>query len=254
MKIALLREVSPNISECEITCITREPVDLKIAIEQHMHYAEALSDLNCEVNMIEADNHPDSVFIEDTAVVMDNIAVITNPGAVSRRAETEAVAEALSVYRDLEYIGPAGTLDGGDVLRVGRTLYVGISSRSSAAGITRLSEIVKSSGYEVRSIPVEGCLHLKSAVSMAAENTLILNPAWVSPDHFSNIENIVTVHPSEPFGANALFLENGTLYSTAYPKTMRKLVVEGLNVISIDLSELAKAEGAVTCCSLIFDI
>ncbi len=253
MKIALMREVSSNISDCEITNITRKPIDYDIAMDQHRNYADTLRDLEYKTHMIKADNLPDSVFIEDTAIVLDEIAVITNPGVASRRAETQAVAEALHIYRDLEYIKPTGTLDGGDVLQLGRTLYVGKSCRSSAVGIALLREIVKPLDYEVISLPVEGCLHLKSAVSLVAENTLLLNPTWVSPDDFSDIEHFITVHPSEPYGANALFLENTTVYSTEFPKTRRKLINEGINMISIDISELAKAEGEITCCSIIFD-
>jgi len=253
MKIALMKEVSPNISECEITNITRIPIDHDIAVEQHRNYADTIRDLGYKIYMIKADDLPDSVFIEDAAVVLDELAVITHPGVASRRAETQAVAEALHVYRDLKYIKPTGTLDGGDVLQIGRTLYVGKSCRSSAVGIALLREILKPHGYEVKSIPVEGCLHLKSAVSLVAENTLLLNPSWVSPGNFSDIETFITVHPSEPYGANALFLENATVYSTEFPKTRRKLIAEGFNIISIDISELAKAEGEITCCSLIFD-
>lgn len=253
MKIALMKEVSTNISDCEITNITRIPIDYDTAVEQHTNYAETIRKLGYKIHMMKADDHPDSVFIEDTAIVLDELAVITNPGASSRRAETQAVAEALHIYRDLKYIKPTGTLDGGDVLQLGRTLYVGKSCRSSAVGISQLRDILKPFGYEVISIPVQGCLHLKSAVSLVAENTLLLNPSWVNPDRFGNINRFITVHPSEPYGANALFLENTTVYSTEYPKTRKKLIAEGINVVSLDISELAKAEGEMTCCSIIFD-
>ena len=253
MKIALMKEVSANISDCEITNISRIPIDHDTAVEQHTNYAETIRKLGYKIHMMKADDLPDSVFIEDTAVVLDEIAVITYPGASSRRAETQAVAEALHIYRDLKYIKPTGTLDGGDVLQIGRTLYVGKSCRSSAVGISQLRDIMKPFNYEVVSIPVQGCLHLKSAVSLVAENTLLLNPSWVNPDLFGDIGNFVTVDPSEPYGANALFLDNGTVYSSEYPKTRRKLIASGINVVSLDISELAKAEGEMTCCSIIFD-
>ncbi|MEN8209258.1 MAG: arginine deiminase family protein [Candidatus Fermentibacteria bacterium] len=253
MKIALMKEVSSNISDCEISTITRTPIDHDIAMEQHRNYADTVRKLGYKIHMIKADELPDSVFIEDTAVVLDEIAVITNPGASSRRAETQAVAEALHIYRDLKYINPTGTLDGGDVLQIGRVLYVGKSCRSSAVGISQLREILKPFGYEVKSVPVQGCLHLKSAVSLVSENTLLLNPSWVSPDRFDEIGSFITVDPSEPYGANALFLDNGTVYSTEYPATRRKLISKGINVVSLEISELAKAEGEMTCCSIIFD-
>ncbi len=253
MNIALMREVSPRISECEIMNISRTPIDHDIAVAQHKKYAEILQNLGYRIHLLKADDLPDSVFIEDTAVVLDEFAVITHPGAASRRAETEAVAKTLSSYRELLYITPAGTLDGGDVLRIGRTLYVGKSCRSSAMGIIELRELVEPRGYKVKSIDVAGCLHLKSAVSLAAENTLLINPSWIKPDHFED-QRCIPVDPSEPYAANSLFLEDATVYSTAFPRTRRILLAEGINVISLDMSELAKAEGAVTCCSLIFNI
>ena len=253
MNIAIMREVSANISDCEITNITRIPIDPYEAKEQHNHYADTLRDLGYKIHMIEADdNLPDSVFIEDTAVVLDELAVITRPGAASRRAETDAVVKALITYKGLEYINSTGTLDGGDVLRVGRTLYVGKSCRSSAVGISLLREIVEPYGYEVISVPVNGCIHLKSAVTQVAENKLLINPSWVNPSYFKDIEYL-TVDTSESYGANALFLENAIIYPTAFPRTREMLINEDINVISIDISELAKAEGGVTCCSLILD-
>lgn len=253
MNIAIMREVSSNIIDCEITNITRIPIDPNVAKEQHSHYADTLRNLGYKIHMIEADNDlPDSVFVEDTAVVLDELAIITRPGTASRRAETDAVVKALTVYKDLEYINSTGTLDGGDVLRVGKTLFVGKSCRSSAVGISLLREIVEPYGYEVISVSVEGCLHLKSAVTQVAEKRLLINPSWVNPEHFGDIEYL-TVDTAEPYGANALFLENAVIYPIAFPRTREMLINEGLNVISIDMSELAKAEGGVTCCSLILD-
>jgi len=252
MNIALMREVSPSIIDCEITNISRVPIDPVEARDQHEAYADALRGLGYKIHMLDADDDmPDSVFIEDTAIVLDELAVITHPGAASRRAETDGVAEALKFYRDLEYINSTGTLDGGDVLRSGKTLYVGKSCRSSAVGISLLREIVNPHGYDVISIPVNGCLHLKSAVTRISESKLLLNPSWVDPDHFKDYD-CIEVHPSEPYGANALFLDKGIIYPAAFPKTRKILIAEDLNVLSVDMSELEKAEGGVTCCSLIF--
>lgn len=248
-----MREVSSSIIDCEISNITRVPINPDIAREEHRHYADALRNLGYKIHMIKADDTlPDSVFVEDTAVVLDELAVITHPGASSRRAETDAIVNALLIYRDLERIDSTGTLDGGDVLRIDKTLYVGKSCRSSAVGISLLREIVKPYGYDVISVTVNGCLHLKTAVTRISENKLLLNPSWVSPEHFRNMEYLA-VHPSEPYGANSLSLDNGVVYPLAFPKTRKILINEGFNVISIDMSELAKAEGSITCCSLILD-
>lgn len=254
MNIALMREISPSISECEITKITRKPIDPDEARRQHEHYAQTLRDLGYKIHMIDADDRlPDSAFIEDTALVLDEIAVIANPGASSRKGETKAVSEALSIYRDLEFIGESGTLDGGDVLRVDRTLYVGKSGRSSAVGISNLRDIVGPHGYSVVGVPVTGCLHLKSAATLVSADTLLINPSWVDPDAFGDLRT-VTVDRAEPYGANTLLLDGGLLYSTSYPATRRKLEELGLETVAIDLSELAKAEGNISCCCIPFTL
>ncbi len=252
MYIALMREVSPSIANCEVTNITGRPIDPQQAAKEHESYAQCLRDLGYKIHMIEADeNLPESSFIEDTAIVLDEIAVIAHPGASSRRGETKAVSEALSIYRDLDFIGESGTLDGGDVLKVGRVIYAGKSCRSSAVGIGRLREIVRRYDYEVISVPVNGCLHLKTAASLVADDTLLINPQWVNPDDFRDLE-LVTVDPSEPYGANSLMVEGGIIYSISYPNTRRKLDGMGLNVEAIDITELSKAEGNISCCCIPF--
>lgn len=254
MKIALMRRVSENISDCEITTISRSPIDPETAKRQHSNYARVLSDLGYQLHMLDADDSlPDSVFVEDTAVVLDEFAVITRPGAASRRKETKAVAEALSYYKDLEFIGDSGTLDGGDVLRIAKTLYVGKSCRSSAVGIGRLRDLVKHHGYRVRAVPVDGCLHLRSAVSRLQDNRILLNPQWVDPKDFEDVE-VVTAEPSEPYGANVLSLQEGVVCSTSFPRTIQMLRDQGLQVHTVDISELAKAEGNISCCCIVFPI
>lgn len=254
MNIALMREVSRSISECQITNISRKPIDPEEARKQHEGLAQALRDMGYKIHMIEEDQSlPDSAFIEDTAVVLEEVAVITHPGASSRRGETKAVAEALSIYRDLAFIGESGTLDGGDVLRIGRKLYVGKSCRSSAVGIGNLRDIVGQYGYEVVSVPVTGCLHLKSAVTLVGEGTLLINPSWVDPADFTGME-LVTVDPSEPYGANSLLVEGGLLYSISYPGTRKKLEERGLEVLAVDMTELAKAEADISCCCIPFSL
>ncbi|OPL18544.1 MAG: hypothetical protein AVO35_04220 [Candidatus Aegiribacteria sp. MLS_C] len=254
MNIALMREVSLSISECEITNISRKPIDPDEARRQHEGLAQALRELGYKIHMIQEDRSlPDSAFIEDTAVVLEEIAVITHPGASSRRGETKAVAEALSIYRDLAFIGESGTLDGGDVLRVGRTLYVGKSCRSSAVGIINLRDIVGQYGYDVVSVPVNGCLHLKSAVTLVGEGTLLINPSWVDPSLFSGMK-LIPVDASEPYGANSLLVDGGLLYSISYPGTRKKLEDMGLEVVAVDMTELAKAEADISCCCIPFTL
>jgi len=253
MKIALTREVSPSIVRCELTHLGREAVDLARARAQHEKYCDTLAELGCEVRRLPTEpDLPDAVFVEDAAVVLDELAVLTRPGAVSRRAEVPTLAEALRPYRPLAEIVTPGTLDGGDVLRVGKTLYVGRSRRTDARAIEQLREIISPHGYSVIPVVVDGCLHLKSAVTQVADDLLLLNASWVDPDAFPGIGR-VEVDPTEPFGANALCVEDAVLHAEAFPRTRRRLEACGVRVIALDASELAKAEGGLTCCSVILE-
>lgn len=249
--VALTRSVTPAITRCELTHLARATIDPRRAAAQHEEYVRLLGSLGCRVERISvAPDLADAVFIEDTAVVVDELAVITRPGAVSRRPETEGVAVVLGRYRPLARIEAPATLDGGDVLRVGRTVFVGQSSRSNQAGAAQLSRLLAAHGYAVRSTPVRGCLHLKSAVTEVADGVLLLNSDWVDPADFTGYE-CIPVDPAEPQAANALRLGDAVVHDARFPSTRRRLMQRGLRVRLVDLSELAKAEGAVTCCSII---
>jgi dimethylargininase len=251
LTLAITRGVSPALARCELTHLPRESIDLSRAEAQHRAYEECLEALGCSVVRLPAEpDLPDSVFVEDAAVVLDELAVITRPGAASRRAETVAVAEALRPHRRLARIEPPGTLDGGDVLRVGRTLFVGLSSRSNESGVERLRAEVRPFGYTVTAVAVRGCLHLKSAVTQVDVDTLLINPDWVNGRLFGEVR-LVGVDPSEPFGANALRVGRSIVYSEAHARTRDRLEARGIDVRAVDVTELAKAEGGVTCCSLI---
>jgi len=193
------------------------------------------------------------VFVEDVAVVLDEIAVITRPAVQARRSETMAVAQWLAHVRPLRRIESPGTLEGGDVLVVGRTIYVGASDRTNAAGTAQMRALVAPYGYTVESIPVSGCLHLKSAVTAVSDGTLLINPAWVPADRFVGF-SLIEVDPGEDCAANAVALGGRVIYPAAFPRTRARLEQEGLAVHPIEMDELAKAEGAVTCCSLIFNM
>ncbi len=253
MRLAITREVSPSIGECELTHLARAPIDLDTARAQHRQYGECLAALGCRIYRLPAEpGLPDAVFVEDTAVVLDELAIITRPGAASRRGETEAPAEALRAYRRLAAIQPPGTLDGGDVLRIGKRLWVGLSSRSNQAGIGQLRRLASPFGYSVESVRVKGCLHLKSAVTQVAESTLLVNRDWIDGSPFEGME-LIDVDPREPFGGNALLVGDTVVYPASFPATRRRLEERGIVVEAIDVAELGKAEGGVTCCSLIFN-
>jgi dimethylargininase len=256
--IAVTRPVSTSIVHCELTHLAREPIDYARAVKQHGAYEAALAALGCEVTAAAAAHDmPDAVFVEDMAVVLDEMAVMARPGVVSRRGELDEMEQILAPHRRVERISAPATLDGGDVLRVGRRLFVGRSSRTNDEGITQLRTLVAKHGYEVDAVDVRGCLHLKSAVTAVGANTLLGNGVWVDRQTFGDLEWI-EVDPSEPHAANALWVGEGVIYPRAYTGTAARLRPhvegQGMSVHLVDVSELAKAEGGVTCCSLILSV
>jgi dimethylargininase len=250
--VALTREVSPSLGNCELVHLPRVTIDVERARLEHDAYERALADAGCAVERLPAGaDIPDSVFIEDVAVVFDELAVITRPGAESRRAETAAVAQALGRYRDLHTLAAPATLDGGDVLVVGRTVFVGQSVRTNRDGIEQLGHILDRHDYTVVGVRIAGCLHLKSAATAVGDNLLLINPRWVSRDALPGAD-FVDVHPDEPYAANALKIGDTVLYACTFARTRERLEREGVIVRTVEVAELAKAEGAVTCCSLVF--
>jgi len=245
--------VPQSFTDCELTHLQRVPIDVEVARAQHAEYERALASLGCEiVHVPRADELPDSVFVEDLAVVLDEIAVITRPGAASRRPETNAVATTLGSFRQLQFLTEPATLDGGDVLRLGRVLYVGRGTRTNAAGLQQLADFVSPHGYDVRTVPVDNCLHLKSAVTEVAPGVVVINPNWVNGQMFLD-HAIIEVDPSEPAAANVLRIGDTAVSPVAHPRTNARLSSVA-RVHTVDVSELAKAEGAVTCCSLIVSV
>jgi dimethylargininase len=236
---------------CELSFVERRPIDLARAVSQHQAYQEALRGLGCSVQSLdEQPDMPDAVFIEDTAVVLDEVAVMTRPGAASRRREVATVADVLRRYRPLRTIEAPGTLDGGDVLRIGRTVHVGESARSNDEAISQLRAILAEYGYEVRGVPIHGCLHLKSAVTALDDESVLLQPRWVAPEVFADYR-IIEIDPAEAHAANVLRVGGGLLMPDSFPRTRQRLQDAGYRVVTVDVSELQKAEGAVTCCSLV---
>jgi dimethylargininase len=252
--VALTRAVPPSIVDCELTHRARTPIDVRIARAQHSQYEQTLRALGCRVEHVPAaPDLPDSVFIEDTAVVFDEVAVITRPGAISRRAEPQAVATALSRYRPLRRIRPPATIDGGDVLVIGRRVFIGLSTRTNEEGVRQFTDALARFGYDVTGLPVDGCLHLKSAVTAAADDLLILDPMSIDPRRFDGLRWIETP-PDERHAANVLRIGGTVVCPEDAPVTRRRLEDAGLSVRTTAASELAKAEGGLTCCSVIFRI
>jgi dimethylargininase len=251
MVIAITREISPRFNECEITHIERTPIDLDVARAQHHEYVNVLKKLGCKVIDLPAEaDLPDSVFVEDTAFILPEAAVITRPGADSRKPETKSIVRALKPLIKLVYVLEPATIDGGDVLVIGKKIYVGLSTRSNQEAIDQLNNELGKYGYIVTGVHLHDCLHLQSAVTRVDDTTLLINKSWVDTDHFENFDWI-EVHPTEPFAANCLPVGEWIVFPTAFPKTRERLVNKGYKIVTVDVSELAKAEGALTCCSLI---
>jgi dimethylargininase len=253
MLTAITRAVSPSLAHCELTFIPRQPIDLAKAQAQHHAYGKLLGELGARVISLPAEpDLPDSMFVEDPALVLNELAVIFPLGAESRRGEAASLADALRPFRKLHYVTLPGTVEGGDILHVARKLFVGLTARSNAIGIGQLSAIVAPYGYEVVGVPVTGCLHLKSAVTALDEHTLLANRSWFDTSVFPGYD-WVDVDAAEPHAGNALALAGTVIFPTAFPRTRERIEARGFQVISLDISELQKAESALTCSSLIFD-
>lgn len=249
--IAITREVSAGFAACELSFVARSPIDVARARMQHRAYEDALRALGCVVeSMVQQPGLADSVFVEDTAIVFDELAVMTRPGAQSRRAEVSSVAEALGRHRPLRWMQAPGTLDGGDVLRIGHVVHVGASARSNAEGAEQLRGFVAEHGYSVRRVPMRDCLHLKSAVTALDDETVLLQPRWVDRGQFADYR-IIEVDDTEEHAANVLRVGDDLLMPDNFPRTRQRLLDAGYRVGTVDVSELQKAEGAVTCCSLL---
>ena len=252
MLTAITRAVSPAIVNCELTFIQRQPIDLAKAHAQHHAYEQLLEKLGARVISLAAEpDLPDSMFVEDPAIVLDELAVILPLGTKSRQPEAPSLAKALAPFRKLAHVTAPGSIEGGDVLRIDRTLFVGLTTRTNAEGIRQLTAILSPYGYKIVAVPVTGCLHLKSAVTYLGRNTLLANRPWFDPAPFANFDWI-DVDPDEPHAANALALNDTVIFPASFPQTRAKIEAAGFHVTPIDISELQKAESGLTCSSLIF--
>ncbi len=249
--IAITRHVSASINDCELSYIGREPIDFERAREQHRAYVTCLESLGVKVlTLPEAPDLPDAVFVEDTAVVLSLYAIATNPGAASRRPEVDAVANAISTYMAVERMTGGGTVDGGDVMHVGNTLYVGHTPRTSDSGILELSALAAPHGVGVRPVRVDGCLHYKSGASYIGRDTVLANPSWVDIAELAGLR-VIEVDPTEPWAANTIHVGETVIVSAAFPRTVAKLEAEGFTVVTLDVSEFQKAEGGLSCLSIL---
>ena len=254
MLTAITRQVSPALAACELSFIPRQSIDLRVAREQHHAYEQLLSGLGAHVVSLPAEPElPDSMFVEDPALVLDELAIIFPLGTETRRREAASIAAALSPFRTIAHVQLPGTIEGGDILRLGQKLFVGLTARSNAAGIAQLATLVAPYNYEVVGVPVTGCLHLKSAVTSLGNDTLLANRAWFDSSFFDGFE-WVDVDPAEPHAGNALALSGTIIFPASFEHTRARIAARGFHVTSLDISELQKAESGLTCSSLLFEV
>ena len=252
MLSAVVRQPATSIVNCELTYMERVPISHATALSEHAAYSLALNAAGVNVIALPAlEAYPDSVFTEDVAVVLDEIAVLTRPGAVSRQGEVTEMAATLSRYRSLRALTAPATLEGGDVLRIGRRIFVGQSTRTNAEGVRQLRAIVEPLGYTVTPVAVPGALHLKTAATALDEHTLIANTGWLDLTPFAGME-VLAVPPEEPWAANVLVVGEARLINADCPRTLDLLAHAGYAVQPIELTEFAKAEAGLTCLSLVF--
>ena len=251
MLIGFTHAVSPNIPSCEITFIDRAPINYELAVRQHDEYCAVLKKCGVVVKRLSANlSYPDSCFVEDTAIVIDELAIVTSMGTASRRGETAAIEAELSKYRKIAHIQLPAMIEGGDVLQVGRKLFVGLSSRTNAQGIKELSRITEPLGYRVTPVNIKSSLHLKTACSAINDETLLVNPNWIDLEPFKGF-NVLFTPDDEPWAANTLRISDITCLQAGFPKTVE--LVERLHhrIEILDISEFRKAEAGISCLSII---
>jgi dimethylargininase len=251
--LAFTHRPSLGMQQCARTFVDEQPIDLERANEQHAEYCRLLGELGLTVQVLDLYSElPDCVFIEDTAVVLEEIAILASMGTASRRSEPLGIEPILRHYRDVRRIDQPATLEGGDVLRLGRQLMVGLSSRTNRAGADALVELARPLGYDVLPVGVHGCLHLKTACCALPDGRLLVNPAWLDMASLESFP-LVEVPAEETWGANLLLVGEQILLAAEHPRTAIRLEKLGYSVRTVPLSEFAKAEGGATCLSLLIE-
>lgn len=252
MLLAMTHLPSPKLQECELTFVQSEPISLEKATLQHVAYGAMLERCGAKVMVLDENLAcPDSVFVEDPIIVFDEVAVLTSMGVESRRAESASMERVFSKYRNVERIVLPAQIEGGDVLKVGKKIFVGESPRTNRDGITALEAIIKPFGYEVIAVSVTGCLHLKTGVTALDDQTVLINSNWVDADAFNGFTK-VEVPENEPFGANVLKIGEILCMNEAFPESISLVKSLGYRVETVNISEFVKAEAGLTCMSVLF--
>jgi dimethylargininase len=250
--LAIVRRPSPLVAQGEVTHIDRRPMDVDRAMAQHTDYLRLLASLGPSLVFApDAPEHPDGVFVEDALVMVGRLAVITRPGAPSRRDEIHSIESVVAgLGLDVARIDAPGTLDGGDVLQVGNHIFVGRTTRTSADAIEQLARIVAPLGRSVVAVDVPGCLHLKSAITALPDGSLIAVPGWVDNSVFRQLG--YSVHDAaEPSGGDVLCIGNTVVLPASARRTAERIAALGFDVAAVDVGELEKVECGVTCMSVL---
>ena len=249
---AITRAVSRSLASCELTFHQRQPIDVALAREQHRAYEGGLKTLGARVHSLpEEPDQPDATFVEDPLVVVEELAIVTRSGAVSRRAEGESLARFIAPFRPVHRLAAPATLEGGDVMRIGWDIFVGRSSRTNEEGILQFAQALEPWGYTVHPVDVHGCLHLKSGCCSLGDGRVLLNRAWIDARPLSRY-SLIDVAAEEPGAANVLRIGETVLMPSVFPRTAERIRELGLAVLALDISELMKAEAAITCSSVLF--
>ncbi len=254
----LVRAPSASIVDCELTHRPRVPIDVELLYRQHGRYVSTLQRLGVKIEWLPPlDRSPDAVFVEDAAVVLDEVSIVCNPGAESRRGEPRTLAPHLPADRPALRAPADESLDGGDVLVVGRNVLVGRSTRTAPSAARWIHDALTPLGYRVASVPVERALHLKTAVTLAGPGCVVVDPLAVDEAALRTAlppgTDWIAVSPHEAPGANVLRVGPTTLVAASAPETAARLRHEGLRVSTLDISEFEKAEAGLTCLSIVFD-
>jgi dimethylargininase len=249
---AIVRTPSKNILEGLTTANLGLP-NFSLALHQHQEYINTLKFCGLEVIVLKADdNFPDSTFVEDTAVITSQCAIITNPGAPTRKGEIVEMSNLLlGFFANVETIDYPGTLDGGDVKMVGKHFYIGISERTTEEGARQLISILEKYGMTGSTVTIEHSLHLKSGVSYLEHNNLLASSEFLNKQEFQKF-NLISVDDDESYASNSVWLNDIVLVPNGFPKTKRKIEEAGYNTITVDVSEFQKMDGGLSCLSLRF--
>jgi dimethylargininase len=249
---AVARKPGKNFAEGITTTISAQKPSYDVILKQHAVYLETLKSVGLDVMVLEPlADYPDAYFVEDTAVVSREVAVITNPGALSRRGEEESIAAVLARFREIERIQPPGTMDGGDVLQVGNHFFIGFSERTNQAGAEQFGWIMGSFGYTWTTVPVGAGLHFKSSVNYVGRDTLLVTEEFARLQQLKNYRQLV-VGKGEEYAANTLFVNGRLLMPKGFPQTRQKLEILNYEIIELDVSEVRKMDGGLTCLSIRF--